>query len=82
MFSFSCTKERQKEVPWSMAIGKGELMHEYFPKTLAHLNGKNEIRHWDRRRWKEEWREYGKKVQRARKKEVSTAYLCLIKIQY
>ena len=28
MFSFSCTKEREKEIPFSMAIGKGELMHE------------------------------------------------------
>ena len=32
MFIFSCTKERKEEVPFSMAIGKGELMHECFPK--------------------------------------------------
>ena len=32
MFSFSCTKERIKEVPFNMAIGDGELMHECFPK--------------------------------------------------
>ena len=29
---FSCTKERNEEVPFSMAIGNGELMHERFPK--------------------------------------------------
>ena len=27
MFIFSCTKERNEEVPFSMAIGNGELMH-------------------------------------------------------
>ena len=32
MFSFSCTKESKEEVPFSMAIGNGELMHECFPK--------------------------------------------------
>ena len=32
MFSFSCTKERNKEVPFSMAIGNGELLQECFPK--------------------------------------------------
>ena len=31
MFRFSCTKER-KEVPFCMAIGNGERMHECFPK--------------------------------------------------
>ena len=28
MFTFSCTKERNEEVPFRMAIGNGELMHE------------------------------------------------------
>ena len=32
MFIFSCTKERNEEVPFSMAIGNGELMQECFPK--------------------------------------------------
>ena len=32
MFIFSCTKERNEEVPFSMAIGNGELMHECFAK--------------------------------------------------
>ena len=31
MFIFSCIKERN-EVPFSMAIGNGELIHECFPK--------------------------------------------------
>ena len=41
MFSFSCTKERKNEVPFSIAIGNGALMHECFP-TLTHGNSKNE----------------------------------------
>ena len=32
MFIFSCTKEINEEIPFSMAIGNGELMHECFPK--------------------------------------------------
>ena len=40
MFIFSCTKERKEEVPFSMAIGNGELM---FNQTLTHGNSKNEI---------------------------------------
>ena len=32
MFIFSCTKERNEEVTFSMAIRNGELMHERFPK--------------------------------------------------
>ena len=32
MFIFSCTKKRKEEVPFSMAIGNGELMHKCFPK--------------------------------------------------
>ena len=32
-----------KYVPFSMTIGNVELMHECFPKTLAHANSKNEI---------------------------------------
>ena len=32
MFIFSCTKERNEEVPLSTAIGNVELMHESFPK--------------------------------------------------
>ena len=32
MFIFSCTKERNEEVPFSMAIGNGDLMHECFLK--------------------------------------------------
>ena len=32
MFSFFCTKETKKEVPFTMATGNGELMHECFPK--------------------------------------------------
>ena len=52
-----------------------------FSQTLAHGNSKNEIRQWDRRRHTEERREYGKKVQRARIKEVPAAYHILIEIQ-
>ena len=32
MFISSCTKEGKEQVPFSMAIGNGELMHECFPK--------------------------------------------------
>ena len=32
MFSLSCTKERKKEVPFSMAVGNSELIHECFSK--------------------------------------------------
>ena len=32
MFIFSCTKERKEEVPFSVALGNGELMQECFPK--------------------------------------------------
>ena len=35
MFIFSCTKERNEEVPFSMAIGIAELMHEWFTNTHA-----------------------------------------------
>ena len=36
----------RKQVPFNMAIGNGELMHECFPKhLLAHGNSKNEIRY-------------------------------------
>ena len=31
---FIAFTERKKEVPFSMAIGNGELMHECFPKNL------------------------------------------------
>ena len=31
-FIFSCTNERNEEVPISMAIGNGELTHECVPK--------------------------------------------------
>ena len=57
MFSFSCTKERKKEVPFSMAIGNGELMHECFPKHWMKKEwNKNEKRQWDRRRMNKEER--------------------------
>ena len=36
---YSRTKERNEEVPFSMAIGNGELMHEG-----THENSENEIR--------------------------------------
>ena len=32
MFIFSCTKERNEEVPFSMAIGNWELVQECFAK--------------------------------------------------
>ena len=32
MFIFSCTKERNEEVPFSMAVGNWELMKECFTK--------------------------------------------------
>ena len=52
----SCTKERNEEVPFSMAIRNGELMHECFPKHsrmgTARMKEDNET---------EERREYGKK---------------------
>ena len=41
MFGFSCTKERKEEVPFSMAIGNWELMHEFFPNTHA----------WEQQEW-------------------------------
>ena len=34
----------KRKVPFSMAIGNGELMHECFRKELSHGNSKNEIR--------------------------------------
>ena len=34
MFIFSCTKERNEEVSFSMGIGSWELMHKCFPKHL------------------------------------------------
>ena len=40
---FIALTEQKKKVPFSMAIGNGELMHE-FSKTLAHGNSKNKIR--------------------------------------
>ena len=43
MFSFSRIKVRKKEVPFSIAIGNCELMHE-FSQTLLHGNSKNERR--------------------------------------
>ena len=32
MSSFSCTKERKKEAPFSISIGNWEFMQESFPK--------------------------------------------------
>ena len=63
MFIFSCTKERNEEVPFSMAIAyrKRGTHARVFSQTLAHGNSKNEIRQWNRRRRTEERREYGKK---------------------
>ena len=52
-----------------------------FSQTLAHGNSKAEIRQWDRRKSirRDTW--VWKKVKRARKKEVPTAYHNLIKIE-
>ena len=79
MFSFSCTKERKEEVPFSMAIGNRELMHEYFPKHSPMRTA--------RMREDNDTDEDGKKrgvsmenVKQTRKKEVPTAYRYLIKI--
>ena len=81
MFIFSCTKERKKEVPFSIAIGNGELMHECFPQHwrtgTARMKEANET--------DEEGKKRGvsmEKVKRARKKEVPSDYNYLIKIQY
>ena len=56
MFSFSCTKEREKEVSFGMATGNGELMHEYFPKHsrmgTARMNEDNETDEDDKKRGK------------------------------
>ena len=52
-----------------------------FSQTLAHGNSKNEIRQRNRRRHKEERREYGKKQSEHEKKDVPTAYRILIKKQ-
>ena len=78
MFGFSCTKEK-KEVPFSMAIGNGELMHECFPKhspmETARMKEDNDT--------DEDFKKRGESmeiVKRARKKEVPTAYRYLIKI--
>ena len=64
-----------------MAIGNEELMHECFPKQSRMGTA--------RMKYDNETDDYGKKravsmekVLRARKKEVPTAYLYLIKIQY
>ena len=32
MFIFSCTKERNEDVQFSVAVGNGELVQECFPK--------------------------------------------------
>ena len=81
MFCFSCTKERKKEEPFSMAIGNRELMHECFPKHsrmgTAIMKEDNET--------DEDCKKRGvgmEKLKWARKKEVPTAYHYLIKIQY
>ena len=63
---FIAFTERKREVPFSMAIGNGELM-QVFPQTLAHGNSKNEIR--QRQRRQEERRECGKKQSGHEKKK-------------
>ena len=58
-----------------MAIGNGELVHKYFPKHSRMGTA----------RMKEDGKKRGvsvEKVNRAQKKEVSTAYHYLIKIEY
>ena len=72
---------RKKKVPFSMAIGDWELMHECFPKHsrigTERMKEDNET--------DEEGKKRGvsmEKVQQARKKEVPTAYHYLIEIQH
>ena len=45
MFSFSCTKERKNEVPFSTAVVHGQLMRVCFPNTPE--KSKNEITETD-----------------------------------
>ena len=81
MFSVSCTKERKNEVPFSMAIGNGELMHECFPKHsrmgTARMKEDNGTDEDDKKR--------GVIMEKSKagiKKEVSVAFHNLIKIQH
>ena len=63
-----------------MAIGKGELMHEYFPKHLRMGTARrNKIKKQTKEVRREAW--VWKKAKRAQKKEVPTAYHILTKIQ-
>ena len=81
MFIFSCTKERNEEVPFSMAIGNEELMQECFPKHsrmgTARMKLDNETDEDGQKRGVS----MEKTVQRAQIKEVPTAYHYLIKIE-
>ena len=66
MFIFSCTKQ-SNEVPFSMAIGNGELMHECFTKHsrmgTARLKEDNGTDEKDKK--------YGKKKGRHERKSLS-----------
>ena len=63
--------ERRKQVPFSMAVEKMELMEACFP-TLAHGNSNNERRQKKQKKTSgKKWKR--KKVKRARKKEVPKA---------
>ena len=43
MFNFSSTKDRKREVQFSMAIGNEDLIHKCFPKH-SRIRTENEIR--------------------------------------
>ena len=64
MFSFSCTKERENEVPFSMAMGNMELMHECFPKHSRREQQESNKTIIRLTKTVRERREYGKKKSR------------------
>ena len=74
MFSFSCTKERKNEVPFRMAIGNGELMHECFHKH----SGMGTVRMKEDKETDEEGKKRGVSMERSNvKKERSPDGLSL-----
>ena len=52
---------QKEQIPFSMAIGNVELMHECFPKVVSENSSKNEVRQRHRGRRQEENSKYREK---------------------
>ena len=76
---FNAFTERKNKVPFSMAIGNWELMHECFPKHSSMGTARMKYDKQTKKVRRED--EYGKKQSGHEKKEVQTAYHILIKRQ-